>query len=54
MFIFCIHHNDCSEADLVDLHSVGILHEQEFTLCPDQSGDRVDQFGILAGLCWDL
>lgn len=51
---FCVFHANCSDPDLVDLHSVRILHDEEFTLCPDQTGDGLDQLGVLAMPCWDL
>lgn len=39
--------------DLVDLHRVGILQQQEFALGSDQAGDGVNHFCV-PGLSWDL
>ena len=41
-------------ANLVDLHSIGALEEEEFALCSDQTGKGVDHFSPSNGLSWDL
>lgn len=52
--LHAVHYKACSDADLVDLHSVRVLQDEELALCPDQTGDGVDRLAVLAGLRWDL
>ena len=38
----------------VDLHSVGVLQQQEFAPPSDQTGDGVDHLSVSTGPSWDL
>lgn len=46
--------NKVAPADLVDLHSIRILKEEQFALCSDQTGDGVNHFSISTRQSGDL